>query len=170
MFIHNTLARYAAIIPFLLLTERIFFALLLWKFRITMKTLETLVARVGLNFGIWMQFHLGLFEHTEVVSSPRTEIGADDAKGSRIVLLMLRQLGYDKLRFKRMTLLFARVVAFLSFFGRSMGDSEASMRMTSYSVSLSCRALRPGRAKRLSLMRVSSTHLQILYALLSLMP
>src|SRR5437763_15399939 len=99
-----------------------------------------------------------------------TEVGAYDLKRSRLAILGLGELGYDELCFKRMPLLFAGVIAFLSFFGRSIGDSEASIKMTSYSASLSSRALRPGRAKRLSLMRVSSTHLQILYALLSLMP
>ena len=158
MFINNTLARYSAIRAFRLFAQWVFLALFLWKFTFGMKTLDALVPRVGLNFDLWMHLHVGFFEHTEVVSSARTEIGADDSKGRRIALLMLRQLGYDKLSFERMTLLFARVVAFLSFFGRSMGDSEASIKMTSYSVSLSSSALRPGRAKRSSLMRVSSTH------------
>ena len=143
MLIGNPLAGYSPVVAFILPTTRLFLALFLWKFTFGMKTLDALVPRVGLNFDLWMHLQVGFFEHTEVVSSARTEIGADDSKGRRIALLILRQLGYDKLSFERMTLLFARVVAFLSFFGRSMGDSEASIKMTSYSVSLSSSALRP---------------------------
>jgi len=44
----------------------------------------------------------------------------------------------------------------LLFFGLSMGVSVASMRMTSYSISLFRRAFRPGRAKSGYLMSVSS--------------
>jgi hypothetical protein len=43
-----------------------------------MQMLDALVTRVRLSFGIWMQFHLGFFEHTEVVSFAIAEIGADD--------------------------------------------------------------------------------------------
>ena len=127
-----------------------------------MDMLEALVTRVRLSFGVRVEFHLGFFEQTEVVSSPITEIRAYDLKWSRLGILGLGQLGYDELCFESMALLFARIIAFLSFFGRSIGDSEASIKMTSYSVSLSSSALRPGRAKRLSFMRVSSTHLHIL--------
>lgn len=158
MLIDHPLTRYSLVVAFLLLAERVFFALLLWEFRIGMEMLETLITRVCLSFGVWVQFHLGFFEQTEVVPSAIAEIGADDLKWSRLGILRLGQLGYDELGFERMALLFAGIIAFLSFFGRSIGDSEASIKMTSYSVSLSSRALRPGRAKRLSLMRVSSTH------------
>lgn len=162
MLIDHPLTGYSLVVAFLLLAERMFLALFLREFRIGMEMLETLVTRVSLSFGIWMQFHLGFFEQTEVVSFAIAEIGADDLKWSGLGILGLGQFGYDELGFERMALLFARVIAFLSFFGRSIGDSEASIKMTSYSASLSSRALRPGRAKRLSLMRVSSTHLQIL--------
>jgi len=51
--------------------------------------------------------------------------------------------------------LFSRVKMLLLFFGLSMGVSVASMRMTSYSISLFRRAFRPGRAKSGCLMSVS---------------
>ena len=169
MFIDNPLTGYSPVVAFIFLAKRLFLALFLWKFSIGMKTLDALVTRVSLGFGVWVQFHVGFFEQTEVVSFAIAEIGADDLKWSCLGILGLGQFGYDELGFERMALLFARVIPFCSF-GRSIGDSEASTRITSYSASLSSSALRPGRAKCLSLMRVSSTHLQILYALLSLMP
>ena len=162
MFIDNPLTGYSPVVAFIFLAKRLFLALFLWKFSIGMKTLDALVTRVSLGFGVWVQFHVGFFEQTEVVSSAMAEIRAYDPKWSSIRILMLGQLSYDELCFEGMALLFARVIPFLSFFGRSIGDSEASIRITSYSASLSSNALRPGRAKRLSLMRVSSTHLQIL--------
>ena len=57
-----------------------------------------------------------------------TEVGAYDLKRSSLGILRLGELGYDELCFESMALLFARVIAFLSFFGRSIGDSEASIR------------------------------------------
>ena len=96
-----------------------------------MKMLDALVTSVSLSLDVWMEFHVGFFEYAEVVSSAWAEIGAYDPKWHRIGILALGQLGYDELCFERMTLLFARVIAFLSFFGRSTGDSEASTKMTS---------------------------------------
>lgn len=162
MLIGNPLAGYSPVVAFILPTKRLFLALFLWKFSIGMNTLDALVTRVSLSLDVWVEFHVGFFEQTEVVFPTMTEIGADDPKWSRLGILVLGLLGYDELGFERMALLFARVKAFLSFFGRSTGDSEASIKMTSYSVSLLSSALRPGRAKRLSFTRVSSTHLHIL--------
>lgn len=162
MLVNNSLPGYSPVVAFLLLAERLFLPLFLWELSVGMNMLEALVTCISLSFGVWMQLHVGFFEQTEVVSSAMTEIGAYDPKWNLLGILMLGQLGYDELGFERMALLFARVVAFLSFFGRSMGDLEASIKMTSYSASLGSSALRLGRAKRLSLMRVSSTHLQIL--------
>ncbi len=54
-----------------------------------------------------------------------TEIGAYDLKWSSLAILALGQLGYNEMCFERMALLFARIIAFLSFFWHSTGDSEA---------------------------------------------
>ncbi len=162
MLIGNPLTGYSPVVAFLLLAEWVFLALFLWELSMSMQMLDTLVTSVSLSFGGWMEFHLGFFEQAKVVSSAMTEIRAYDPKRSRLGILVVGQLRYDELGFESMTLLFARVIAFLSFFGRSTGDSEASTKMTSYSASLLRRALRPGREKRLSFTRVSSTHLHIL--------
>jgi len=52
---------------------------------------------------------------------------------------------HNQLRFLGMVFLFAAVVLPLLFFGRSIGCSVPSIKITSISVSLACKALRPGR-------------------------
>src|SRR5215475_8736086 len=162
MLIGNPLTGYSSVVAFLFLAEWLFLALFLWQLGGGMDLLDALVTSVSLGFGVWMEFHFGFFEQTEVMSSAITEVRAYDLKWSSLGILVLGPLGYDELCFESMALLFPRVIAFLSFFGRSIGDSEASIRITSYSSVLLSSALRPGRAKRLSFMRVSSTHLHIL--------
>ena len=76
MFIDNPLTGYSAVVAFILLAERLLLALFLGKLRIGMDMLDALVTRVRLSFDVWVQFHVGFFEHTEVVSSPITEIRA----------------------------------------------------------------------------------------------
>jgi hypothetical protein len=120
MLIDNSLTGYSPVVTFIFLAKRLFFALFLWKFSIGMKTLDALVTRVSLGLDVWMEFHLGFFEQTEVVSFAIAEIGAYNLKWSCLGILGLGQLGYDELGFERMALLFARVIAFLSFFGRSI--------------------------------------------------
>ncbi len=131
MLIDNPLAGYSPVVAFIFLAKRLLLALFLWKFSIGMKTLDALVASVSLSLDVWMEFHVGFFEDAEVVSSALAKIRAYDPKWRRIGILALGQFGYDELGFERMTLLFARVIAFLFFFGRSTGDSEASTKMTS---------------------------------------
>jgi hypothetical protein len=89
MFIDNPLTGYSPVVAFIFLGERLFLALFLWKFRIGMKTLDTLVTRVRLSLDVWMQFHVGFFEQTEVVSFAIAEIGADDLKWSCLGILGL---------------------------------------------------------------------------------
>ena len=80
MFIDNPLTGYSAVVAFILLAERLFLALFLGELRIGMDMLDALVTRVSLSFDVWVQFHVGFFEQTEVVSSPITEIHAQNLK------------------------------------------------------------------------------------------
>ena len=61
MFIDNPLTGYSPVVAFIFLAKRLFLALFLWKFSIGMKTLDALVTRVSLGFGVWVQFHVGFF-------------------------------------------------------------------------------------------------------------
>ena len=69
-----------------------------------MDILDALVISVSLSFGVWVEFHVGFFEQTEVVSSPITEVRAYDLKWSGFGILGLGQLGYDELCFESMAL------------------------------------------------------------------
>ena len=70
---------YSLVVAFLLLAEWVFLALFLGELSVGMDMLEALVTSISLSFGIWMQFHVGFFEQTEVVSSAIAEIGADES-------------------------------------------------------------------------------------------
>jgi len=63
---------------------------------------------------------------------------------------------YDHLCFYRVSLFLAGVILFLFFLGLSIGDSVASTKTISYSISLFNKALRPGKLKSLCLTRSSS--------------
>ena len=69
-----------------------------------MDILDALIISVSLSFGVWVEFHVGFFEQTEVVSFAIAEIGADDLKWSCLGILGLGQFGYDELGFERMAL------------------------------------------------------------------
>ncbi|QYF48369.1 hypothetical protein RHABOEDO_000516 [Candidatus Rhabdochlamydia oedothoracis] len=56
--------------------------------------------------------------------------------------------------------IFYPLFIFVFFWGRSIGVSDASIRITSYSMSLLRRAFFPGCENFLLLIHVSSTHLQ----------
>ena len=126
-----------------------------WSDTVWVNVRDALVAAVGYGLRIFLEVNSGVSEQTKVMGFAWSKVRTNDL----FVLLVDGQLA-----FSGVPLLFAGVVALLSFFGRSTGDSLASMRITSYSMSLFRRALRPGKAKRLSLMRVSSTQRWILKA------
>jgi hypothetical protein len=139
--------------PFLFFREGMLLAAFLRKCAVGMQLVDALVASIRLDLGLRVKADLGLFEQAEVMSSSVSKIRADHLFGA----LVDNDLALDGVAF-----FLARVGTFLSFFGRCTGASEASIRTTSYSTSLLSRLLRPGKAKRLSLMSVSSTQRMIL--------
>ena len=76
----------------------------------------------------------------------------------------------DQLRFLGMSPLFAAVVLFLAFFGRSTGCSLASTRITSKTVSLGWSAFLPGRRNFFERTRTSSTLRMVRQTVASLTP
>lgn len=84
--------------------------------------MNTLVASISLAFCSWLKSNFGFFEKTKIVSSPVGNVRADD---------LVSFLVYDNLAFNGVAFLFAGVVTFLSFFGRSIGVSVASTNTTS---------------------------------------
>src|SRR6266542_6162202 len=102
-----------------------------------MKMMHPLESRIRLAFGFGMQSHPRFLEQAEVVPLAVSESSADDPFRSRF--------HYD-LALYGVPFLFSGVIPSLSFFGRSIGDSEASRRITSYATSLLSNAFFPGRA------------------------
>ena len=141
MFVGHPFTGYPVIVPFVCFGQRKFLAPFLRQLTIAMHFLDTDVAGIDLTFRGCPEMHSGLFEQPKVVTLAIGKVGANNPFGFLI---------YDYLAFERVSFLFAGVVFPLSFFGRSIGDSEASTRTTPYSTSLLSNSLRPGNAKRLS--------------------
>jgi hypothetical protein len=120
-----------------------------------------LVATVGYGIGLFFEMYLGVLEQTKVMDFAWREVSADNP---------LRSFVDDYLAFGNVALLLPGVEASLSFFGRSTGDSLASIRATSMTMSDLSKAFLPGKANCLSLMRVSATKRLIRWAVLSLTP
>jgi len=133
----------------------------IWRSAIGMYASNALVSAVSYGFGVLIEVYPGILEQSEVMSFSWSKVG------TQYFLVLLTD---DYLAFGRMTLLFARVVPPLSFFGRSTGDSEASTRATSMIVFDLTRDFLPGKANCLSLMRVFSTQRLIYQAVLSPTP
>ena len=77
-------------------------------------------------------------------------------------------LAGDRLCILGMSPLFAAIVLFLAFFGRSTGCSLASTRITSKTVSLGWSAFLPGRRNFFELTRTSSTLRRVRHTVASL--
>ncbi len=93
------------------------------------------VASIRFQQGIWQKMNMGFFKQPEIVLLPIGKSQADDLPIFEV---------YQHLRFQGVTFFLPGIVSSLLFLGRSIGDSVASTRITSYSVSLFSGALRPG--------------------------
>ena len=89
-----------------------------------------------------------ILEQLEVMLAALTKGGGYDFSGFLVS---------NQLRLLSMSLLFATIVLFLAFFGRSMGCSLASTRITSKSVSLGWSTFLPGKRNFFELTSMSST-------------
>ncbi len=85
---------------------------------------DALIAAVGEQFKALMQVKFALFVKSEIMSRAATLRRADNLPCATID---------DHLAFQSVALLFAAVIAFLLFFGRSIGVSATSTTMNSIS-------------------------------------
>ena len=76
----------------------------------------------------------------------------------------------DHLAFQGVSLLFASVISFLLFFGRSIGVSATSTMMNSISWSANCNFFLPGKVKAFDFVKISSTRRIVRQTLHSWMP
>jgi hypothetical protein len=167
VFIENTITGKLVVVLSFCFGERyswlvLFFTLSLdWCRAVLVQVRDTLVAAVGDGSGVSLEVYLGVFEQTKVMSFTWSKVSRYDS---------FCFLVDDYLALGSVALLLAGVVAPLSFFGRSTGDSLASTRATSMTILFFTRAFLPGKENCLSLMSVSSTQREIRWAVLSLTP
>ncbi len=134
----------------LLFGQRMLLGTLFRQERMGVELNESLVSRICFQQSFRSDMDTGILEQLEIVFLP---IGKGQAK-NLTVLEIDQHLG-----FQCMPLFLPGIVPLLLFLGRSMGDSVASTRIASYSISLFSAAFRPGSEKVPSWSSVSSTHL-----------
>src|SRR5687768_2996601 len=146
---------------FFFLRQRMVFGFLERRLAVFMNVCQALIASICQNPNAFCNLASILLEKLEVVFTP---IG----KGSRNDFSALWVC--HQLRFLGMALLFAAVMPFLAFFGRSIGCSLTSTNTTSKTVSLGCNAFLPGRRNFPERTSVSSTFRMVRHTVDSLMP
>src|SRR5215210_4366772 len=113
-----------------------------------MQFAQALIATVGQHLKALMQFKLALLIESKVMHGAAPVMSANN----------LMSLPVDNhLAFQGVALLFATVIGFLLFFGRSMGVSATSTTTNSISWSEGCNFFLPGKRKARLFVRMSST-------------
>lgn len=158
---HNPLSRQTPIALFLSFRESMVFGFLEGRLAVLMKFRQSLIASVCQNAEMFRKLTGILFEQLEVVFASMTKGGGYDLSTLSVC---------NHLRFLGMTLLFATVVPFLAFFGRSTGCSLTSTSITSNRVSLLCSAFLPGRRNFFERTKTSSILWMVRQTVASLTP
>jgi hypothetical protein len=112
------------------------FTFLGWRLAVGVQVGQSLIASIGYNANRSRYSGTALFEQLKVMVTAVTEVRGQDLLGI--------QVGHQ-LRFLGVPLLFAAVMPFLPFFGRSIGCSVASTSTILKIVSLGCNAFLPGK-------------------------
>lgn len=126
-----------------------------------MKFCQALVASIRQNSNVLCNVEFLILEKLEVMFAPLAEGGGYNFS---------RLLVGKQLRFLSVSLLFAAVVLFLAFFGRSMGCSLTSTSTTSKIVSLGWSAFLQGKRNCFERTRASSTLWMVRQTVASLIP
>ena len=145
---HDPLSSQRTIFLLLLFGQRMIFGFLERRLAIFMKFCQSLVACIRQNSNVLCNVEFLVFEKLEVMFAALAKGGGYNFS---------RLLVGNQLRFLGVTLLFATVVPFLAFFGRSTGCSLTSTSITSKIVSLGWSAFLPGRRNFFELTNASST-------------
>ncbi len=115
-----------------------------------MQVSKSQISSIRFKQGIRQNMYTGFFEQPEIVLLPISKGQTNDLSIFEV---------YQHLCFQGMTLFLSGIIPLLFFWGRSIGDSVASTRTTSYSISLFSGAFRPGSENVPSRIKVFSTHL-----------
>jgi chemotaxis methyl-accepting protein methylase len=158
---HNPLASQRTVFLLFLFGQRMIFGFLERRLTVFMQVGQALVPSIRQDSNVLCNVKVLVLEQLKVMLAAIT-------KGS----------GYDfgrfwvgnQLRFLSVTFLFAAVVLFLAFFGRSIGCSLTSTRITSKTVSVGWSVFLPGRRNFCESTRASSTLRMVRHTVASLTP
>ena len=124
---HNPFASQDTVSLFLTFCQCMQFGFLERRLAVFVKFHQTLIASICQNAKVFGKMTAIVLEQLKIVLTAMTEGGRDDLSTLAIS---------NYLRFLGVTLLFATVMPFLVFFGRSIGCSLTSTNMTSNTLSL----------------------------------
>jgi hypothetical protein len=161
MFDHNSFSCQSSVTLFFSFRQSVIFGFLERRLAVSMKFCQSLITSIRQNAKIFRKFTSLVFEQLEVVFASMTKRSGYDLSAFSVC---------KYLRFLGMTLLFATVVPFLAFFGRSTGCSLTSTSITSNTVSLVCRAFLPGSRNFFERTKTSSTLWMVRQTVASLTP
>lgn len=148
MFNHNPFSCQTPIALFLSLRQSMVFGFFEGCLAVFVKLHQSLVTRICQNAQMFRKLTGIVFEQLEIVFASMTKGGGYDF-GAFSVSNYLCFLG--------MSLLFATVMPFLAFFGRSTGCSLTSTSTTSNTMSLAWSAFLPGKRNFFERAKTSST-------------
>lgn len=158
---HNPFASQGLIFLLLLFRQRMILGFLERGLAVLMQVGQTLVASICQDPNVLGKVKFVILEKLEIMFATLAKGSRHDFSGFLVG---------DQLRFLRMSPLFAAIVLFLVFFGRSTGCSLASTRITSKTVSLGWSAFLPGRRNFFEPTRTSSTLRMVRQTVASLTP
>jgi len=157
----NALPSQNTIPPLFFLGQRMIFGFLGRRLTVFVQVGQTLIACIRQDPNGVRQFAGILLEKLKIMFTAGRESRCDNFSGLWVS---------NQLCFLGMALLFAAVMPFLAFFGRSIGCSLASTRTTSKKVSLDWSACLPGKRNLPERTRTSSTFLIVRQTVASLIP
>ena len=161
MFNQNPFSSQDTIALLLSLRQSMILGFLERRLTVLMQVRQSLVARISQNAKVIGEVTAILFEQLKIVFAAITK-GRGNNFGAFAVSNYLRFLG--------VALLFAAVMSFLAFFGRSTGCSLTSTSSSSKTVSLAWSALLPGRRNLPERARTFSTFWMVRQTVDSLRP
>jgi hypothetical protein len=161
MFNHNPFSSQGTISLLLAFRQRVIFGFLERRLAVFVKFRQTLVTSICQNTKLFGKLTSIVLEQLKIVFASITKSRGDNC-GALSVSNYLGFLG--------VVLLFAAVIPFLAFFGRSIGCSLTSTSTTSYTVLLGWSAFLPGKRNLPERTNAFSTFWMVRQTVASLIP
>jgi len=158
---HNSFSSQGTIAPLFSFRQSMVFGFLERRLVVFMQFCQALISGICQDTKVFSKLTTVVFEQLKIVFASITESGGND----------LSALSFSNyLRFLGVTLLFATMMPFLTFFGRSIGYSLTSTNTTSNTVSLAWNAFLPGNRNLPERSKAFSTFCMVRQTVASLIP